>query len=185
MTATPTDSTTATPGPAPGPTPRFVDDRLAHWAATKPDEEAMTYLGRSWTWAEWDERVRRCTGMLADLGIGRGDVVAFLDKNHPACVELSLAAGALGAANAIINLRLAGEEIDYAVNDSGAKVLLVGSELRGHGRADPRAAHPRRARHRGHPRGRRRGGPTTTRPGWPRPPRPVAPATSSPTTSAW
>ena len=135
MTATPTDTTTATTGsstgPAPGPTPRFVDDRLAHWAATKPDEEAMTYLGRSWTWAQWDERVRRCTGLLADLGIGRGDVVAFLDKNHPACVELSLAAGALGAANAIINFRLAGEEIDYAVNDSGAKVLLVGSELRG------------------------------------------------------
>ncbi len=69
--------------------------------------------------------------MLADLGVGRGDVVAFLDKNHPACVELSLAAGALGAANAIINFRLAGEEIDYAVNDSGATVLLVGSELMG------------------------------------------------------
>ncbi|ANH38384.1 Long-chain-fatty-acid--CoA ligase FadD13 [Nocardioides dokdonensis FR1436] len=136
MTATPTPATSpenqqAQPGATPGPTPRFVDDRLAHWAATTPDAEAMTYLARTWTWAELDDRVRRCTGMLAGLGVGRGDVVAFLDKNHPACVELSMAAGALGAANAIINFRLAGEEIDYAVNDSGATVLLVGSELMG------------------------------------------------------
>ncbi len=111
------------------PTPQFLDDRLAHWAQATPDAEAMSYLGRSWTWAEWNERVRRLAGALRSLGVGRGDVVSFLDKNHPACVELSLAAASLGAANAIINFRLAGDEVDYAVNDSGAKVLIVGSEL--------------------------------------------------------
>ena len=56
-------------------------------------------------------------------------MVSFLDKNHPACVELTMAAASLGAANAIINFRLAGDEVDYAVNDSGARLLLVGSEL--------------------------------------------------------
>src|SRR3712207_3993809 len=61
--------------------------------------------------------------------VGRGDVVAFLDKNHPACVEITLAAGSLGAAHAIVNWRSAGDEVDYAVNDSGAKVLFVGVEL--------------------------------------------------------
>jgi acyl-CoA synthetase (AMP-forming)/AMP-acid ligase II len=114
---------------APAPTPRFVDDRLAHWAQATPDAEAMTYGPRTWTWSQWDDRVRRAAGGLQALGIGRGDVVAFLDKNHPACVEISMAAGSLGAANAIINWRLAGDEIDYAVNDSGARVLVVGSEL--------------------------------------------------------
>ncbi len=89
----------------------------------------MSYLGRTWTWSQWEERVRRLAGALRELGVGRGDVVSFLDKNHPACVELTLAAASLGAANAIINFRLAGDEVDYAVNDSGAKVLLVGSEL--------------------------------------------------------
>jgi acyl-CoA synthetase (AMP-forming)/AMP-acid ligase II len=111
------------------PEPRFVDDRLAHWAEHSPDAPAFTYGERSWTWAQWEDRVRRCAGGLQGLGIGRGDVVAFLDKNHPACVELSLAAGSLGAANAIVNWRSAGDEVDYAVNDSGARVLLVGSEL--------------------------------------------------------
>ncbi len=109
--------------------PVFVDDRLSHWAETHPDGEAFTYLDRTWTWAEWNDRVRRLAGALKSLGVRRGDVVSFLDKNHPACVELSFAAASLGAANAIINFRLAGDEVDYAVNDSGAKVLLVGSEL--------------------------------------------------------
>jgi acyl-CoA synthetase (AMP-forming)/AMP-acid ligase II len=111
------------------PEPRFVDDRLAHWAAETPDAEAVTYGDRMWTWAQWNERVRRAAGGLQGLGIGRGDVVSFLDKNHPACVEISLAAGSLGAANAIINWRLAGDEVDHAVKDSGARVLFVGSEL--------------------------------------------------------
>ena len=109
--------------------PRFVDERIAHWARATPDAEAVSYLGRTFTWSQWDDRVRRNAGGLQALGVGRGDVVAFLDKNHPGCVETSLGAGSLGAANAIINFRLAGDEIDYAVNDSGATVLFVGTEL--------------------------------------------------------
>lgn len=111
------------------PEPVFVDDRLTWWAEHTPDAEAMTYLGRRWTWAQWNDRVRRAAGGLRKLGVGRGDVVAFLDKNHPACVEISYAVGTLGAAHAIINWRCSGDEIDYAVNDSGAKVLFVGIEL--------------------------------------------------------
>lgn len=115
--------------PAPLAAPRFVDEAMAHWARETPDAEALSYLGRTFTWAQWDERVRRNAGALRSLGVGRGDVVAFLDKNHPACVETSLGAASIGAANAIINWRLAGDEIDYAVNDSGAVVLVVGREL--------------------------------------------------------
>jgi len=109
---------------------RFLDDRPAHWAKTKPDDEAITYLERSWTWGQWNDRVRRLAGALAERGIGRGDVVAFLDKNHPACVELTVAAASLGAANAIINFRLAADELDYVLNDSDAKLLVVGKELK-------------------------------------------------------
>jgi acyl-CoA synthetase (AMP-forming)/AMP-acid ligase II len=111
------------------PAPRFLDERVAHWAATTPDAEAVTYLQRSWTWSQWDDRVRRLAGALAARGVGRGDVIAVLDKNHPAGVEATLAAASLGAANAIINFRLAAEELDYVINDSGAVLLFVGAEL--------------------------------------------------------
>jgi acyl-CoA synthetase (AMP-forming)/AMP-acid ligase II len=110
--------------------PRFLDERLAHWAQVKPDAEAISYLGRSFTWGQFDDRVRRLAGALAEHGIGRGDVVAFLDKNHPACLETTMAAASLGAATAIVNFRLAGSEMDYVINDCGAKVIIVGAELK-------------------------------------------------------
>ncbi|HET8603910.1 MAG TPA: long-chain-fatty-acid--CoA ligase [Marmoricola sp.] len=107
----------------------FLNDRLDWWAEQTPDAEAMSYLGRTWTWSQWRDRVQRAAGALKELGVGRGDVVAFLDKNHPACVEVTMACSLIGAANAIVNWRLAPDEVDYTVNDSGAKVLFVGSEL--------------------------------------------------------
>ncbi|KAA1425261.1 long-chain-fatty-acid--CoA ligase [Mumia zhuanghuii] len=111
------------------PTPTFLDDRLSYWAEVTPDAECMDYGERAWTYAEFDDRVRRAAGGLRDLGLGRGDVVAFLDKNHPACVEITLAAASRGMATAIVNWRLAGDELDYTINDSGARVLFVGTEL--------------------------------------------------------
>ncbi|MGH3642039.1 MAG: long-chain-fatty-acid--CoA ligase [Mycobacterium sp.] len=110
--------------------PRYLDERTAHWAQTQPDAEAVTYFERTWTWAQWDDRIRSLAGALAERGVKRGDVVAFLDKNHPACLELTLAAASLGAANAIINFRLAADEMDYVINDSGAKLLVVGADLK-------------------------------------------------------
>ncbi|RHW28940.1 long-chain-fatty-acid--CoA ligase [Nocardioides immobilis] len=115
--------------PAQPPEPTYVDDRLNYWAEATPDAEAMTYGDRTWTWAQFHERVHRAAGGLRELGVARGDVVGFLDKNHPACVEISMAAGSIGAANAIVNWRMAGDEVDYVVNDSGAKILFVGTEL--------------------------------------------------------
>lgn len=121
---------TAVATPAP-PRPDYIDDRIAWWAEHNPTGEAVTYGPRTWTWAEWNDRVRRAAAGLHDLGVGRGDVVAFLDKNHPACVEITLAAGAIGAAHAIVNWRSAPDEVEYAVNDCGAKVLFVGTDLMG------------------------------------------------------
>ena len=73
--------------------PVFVDDRLAHWAEANPDGEAChlprPHAGRG---REWNDRVAAWRAHCRQLGIGRGDVVSFLDKNHPACVELTLAA---------------------------------------------------------------------------------------------
>ena len=45
-------------------TPRFLDERVAHWAAVKPDAEAITYLSRTWTWSQLDDRIRRVAGAL-------------------------------------------------------------------------------------------------------------------------
>ncbi|MGH3360085.1 MAG: long-chain-fatty-acid--CoA ligase [Nocardioidaceae bacterium] len=111
------------------PDPAFLTDRLEHWAEHTPDDPAITYGDRTWSWSQTADRAHRVSGGLTAAGIGPGDRVAFLDKNHPACVEVTMGASAIGAAHAIINWRLAGDELDYAINDSGARVLFVGVEL--------------------------------------------------------
>ncbi|MGW4487548.1 long-chain-fatty-acid--CoA ligase [Amycolatopsis sp. NPDC004368] len=108
---------------------RLLGDVLEHWARERGDQPALTFGGVTRTWSEFDDRVRRLSAALAASGVGRGDRVAFVDKNHPACVEVTFAAAALGAANAIVNWRLSPDELAYVLADSGAGIVFVGEEL--------------------------------------------------------
>src|ERR1700728_3075946 len=68
------------------PEVELLTDAIAHWAAVQPDAEALAYREARWTWAQWNDRIRRVAGGLTALGLGRGSRVAFLDKNNPACL---------------------------------------------------------------------------------------------------
>ncbi|MGZ5410022.1 MAG: long-chain-fatty-acid--CoA ligase [Aeromicrobium sp.] len=111
------------------PDATFLTDFLAFRAQERPDAKAWIYLDRSWTWAEAWESVRRFGGGLKAEGIERGDRIAFLDKNNPAILQATLGGCLVGAATAIINWRRAGDELDYVINDSGARILFVGHEF--------------------------------------------------------
>ena len=108
---------------------RLLADLVGHWAQAKPDEIAIAYGGAEWSWGALHDRVRRAAGGLLDAGIQRGDRVAFLDKNSPATLEVTFAAASIGAAIGILNWRYAGDELDFVINDCGARVLFVGAEL--------------------------------------------------------
>ncbi|AHK29908.1 O-succinylbenzoate-CoA ligase [Rhodococcus opacus PD630] len=107
----------------------IIFDRLAHWAQVRPDDVAVQFQGTDYTWSGWHDRILHIAGALAEGGIGAGDTVAFVDKNHLSCLEVTYAASLLGAAAAVPNWRLAGEELDYVINDSGARILFVGNEF--------------------------------------------------------
>ena len=61
----------------------FMTDAVAHWAAVQPDAEALAYGEVRWTWARWDDRIRRVAGGLAARGLGRGGRVAFASGAAP------------------------------------------------------------------------------------------------------
>ena len=106
-----------------------IYDPIQRLASTAPDREALAFGDRRWTWAELDQRVQRAAGALRGAGVGPGDRFAFLDKNHPACLELTLAASLLGAAHAVLNFRLSPDELAYVLDDSQAEVIVVGAEF--------------------------------------------------------
>ena len=86
--------------------------------------------GRTWTYAEFDAAVNRTANMLAAEGITQGDVVSLLLPNSAEYIIAYFACFKLGALAGPVNSLLKPEEIEYVVNNSEAKLLLVNSEFR-------------------------------------------------------
>src|SRR5687768_10142134 len=111
------------------PPATFLSDFHQHHAEQDPDGRCWIFGDRTWTWSQaWDD-IRRFAGGLQQASVGRGDRIAFLDKNNPAILTATQAVCLIGVSNAIVNWRLAGDELDYVINDSGARILFVGHEL--------------------------------------------------------
>ena len=89
-----------------------------------PDREAVVFEDSRTTYAELAGRCRRAAHALRVLGVGRGDRVAYLGENHPAVFETLFGAGQLGAIWVPVNARLAPDEIQFVLDDSGASVVI-------------------------------------------------------------
>ncbi|GAA3937813.1 long-chain fatty acid--CoA ligase [Actinomadura viridis] len=106
------------------------NEGLGSWPARRarktPQRPALIHDGRTFTYAELDDRVTRLAHGLRSLGVRRGDRVAYLGANHPSFLETLFAAGALGAVFVPLNTRLAAPEIAYQLADSGTSALVYG-----------------------------------------------------------
>jgi long-chain acyl-CoA synthetase len=80
---------------------------------------------QQWTWAEVLERVSRAAGMLRGLGLESSDRAAVLSLNNAQYFELLFAVPWAGGSVVPLNTRLIPSEIDYIIEDSGAKVLFI------------------------------------------------------------
>src|SRR6478735_436853 len=100
-----------------------VFDPITYWVSQDPTRVALRFEEESWTWQQLSDRVRRNAAAQSALGLAPGDRVAFLDKNHPASLETTLACAVAGTVNAVLNYRLAPSELAYVINDCRAELL--------------------------------------------------------------
>jgi fatty-acyl-CoA synthase len=98
---------------------------LERRARASGERGAVTFDGRTSTFADVLDRVRRLATVLADGGVRHGDRVAYLGLNDPTILEALFASAHLGAILVPLNFRLAGPELAFAIADAGVHTLLV------------------------------------------------------------
>jgi long-chain acyl-CoA synthetase len=74
-------------------------------------------------------RVARAASVLAERGIGRGDVAAFCLRNDFPIFEGAYATAMLGAYAVPMNWHFKAAEAGHVLRDSGAKVLVIHADL--------------------------------------------------------
>jgi fatty-acyl-CoA synthase len=129
MPATPIDLPADCFGGVASPPPAIG---MAQWfterALRAGDRPALSYEGRTWSYAQLLDEVDRLAARLEADGIQPGMRVAYLGFNHPMFLVAMFATAKAGGIFVPLNFRLTGPELAYIVNDAGAHTLLVGAE---------------------------------------------------------
>src|SRR6266545_5247748 len=81
-----------------------------------------------WTYGEFFDRCDRWSSALYELGVRKGDRVAYIAPNTHAQLESFYAVPQLGAVLVPINYRLTADDFAYIISHSGARVVCVHSD---------------------------------------------------------
>ncbi len=105
--------------------PQFLDRAVALYG----DKDAVHCEGRVFTYRQLNDRVNQLSRGLRELGIGKGDRVAYLAGNSLEMLEGFYGVFQLGAVMVPLNIRLKPEDYVFILNHSESKVLFVDQDL--------------------------------------------------------
>jgi fatty-acyl-CoA synthase len=103
------------------------DEFFRHWAHERGDAIAHQQGDRITTFAQMEQRSRRIAALLRQLGVAKGDRIAWIGKNADLYFQIFYAAARVGVVMAPIGWRLAPVEMDYILRDTGARVVFAGA----------------------------------------------------------
>jgi acyl-CoA synthetase (AMP-forming)/AMP-acid ligase II len=100
------------------------------WEATAAhgDKEYVVYEDEHYSYAQIHEQVRKLAAAFVAQGVQPGDRIALAMRNYPEWVTGYWAGIAVGAAVVGMNAWWTPSEMEYALNDSQPKVLVVDGE---------------------------------------------------------
>jgi len=102
-----------------------VGDILKMNAINYPDKLGWQDKHREFTFSEWNDRACRFSNGLKNLGIGYKDAFAVISYNRGEWMDLFAGCAKGGQVVVPVMFRLAGPEIEYIVNHSECKGMIV------------------------------------------------------------
>jgi acyl-CoA synthetase (AMP-forming)/AMP-acid ligase II len=94
-----------------------------------PDRRALKDARREMTFREYNERACKLSNGLLGLGLKKGDRLCILSHNCLEFMELYAAAAKTGIVAVPINWRISPEDMEYVINNSDARALVVGEKF--------------------------------------------------------
>ncbi|MDQ1639420.1 MAG: long-chain acyl-CoA synthetase [Pyrinomonadaceae bacterium] len=112
-------------------TPQNLGQLLRQRVAASPEKIFLISEsdGRRFSYAQFEQAVRRVARLLQSHDVGKSDVVGLLLPNGPEYIIAYYACWKLGALAGPINSLLKEEEISFVLNNSEAKLILINSEF--------------------------------------------------------
>ena len=99
-------------------------------AKNYPEKIAVKdWHGETRTYLELESRTNRLANSLLSMGLRKGDRVAVMLYNCVEFVEVCCACAKIGVVVVTVNWRFLGKEVEYVVNNSDAKAMIVGEEF--------------------------------------------------------
>ncbi len=93
-----------------------------------PDIPFLLFYDEQITYREFDERTNAVANFLHEKGIGKGDIVSFMLGNGPGFFDALLGIQKTGAAAGPISCWWQAPEVEFLVNDSKPKALIIDPE---------------------------------------------------------
>lgn len=96
-----------------------------HWAAVKPDAEALVFGERRLTWREFKESVDKAARAFVQAGIEPGDRVAMVAMGCPEFIISFMAASKAGAIWLGMSPKFTVDELRYQLGDCQPRMLIT------------------------------------------------------------
>jgi acyl-CoA synthetase (AMP-forming)/AMP-acid ligase II len=102
-----------------------VFEYFRDWAALAPDNIALRFYGRDFTYGELEDAINRFAQGLLSLGLKKGDRVALFMQNCPQFVISFF--GILSAGGIVVSLNpmFKQAELEYEINDANVDILVA------------------------------------------------------------
>lgn len=103
---------------------KSMADLFEESAERVPDVDAIRYFDETISYSDLNDLAGRFCALLASRGVEKGERVAVYTQNNPQFLIAQYGIWKRGAIMVPLNPMLKGKELDYHLNDSGAKVLV-------------------------------------------------------------